>query len=94
MLQKILEFLTDKSERGKQRAMIDSFLRKEQEWRNKFKIITSQQKELKTIVRMHVEDLKKNSSAKPHVITRTVGLQAVLCPKKVNRVLINKCLFL
>jgi len=84
MFQKILEFLTDKSERGKQRAMIESFLRKEQEWRSKLKVIALQQKELKSIVKMHSDDLKKNSSAKPHIITRTVGLQAVLCPKKVS----------
>lgn len=56
---------------------------KEKFWRIKYASVTKQLKELKTILRIHRLDLKDDKNAKPHIVTRTVGLQAVLCTKRV-----------
>lgn len=80
----MLEVLTEKLGHGKHRKELQMILEREKVWRSKFTSLNRQCKELKTIVNMHVNDLKTNPNARPHIITRTVGLQAVLFPKKVN----------
>lgn len=62
---------------------------KEKFWRVKYASVTKQLKELKTILRIHRLDLKDDKNAKPHIVTRTVGLQAVLCTKRVIISLLN-----
>jgi len=53
-------------------------------WRTKFQILQLQLRELDSIVKTHNTELKKNGLARPHIITRTVGLQtnAVIIYKK------------
>jgi hypothetical protein len=80
----MLEVMTEKLGNGRHRKELQMILEREKIWRTKFSTLNRQCKELKTIVSMHMNDLRNNPNAKPHVITRTVGLQAVLTPKKVN----------
>lgn len=84
--------MTDTSDQGKLREKVDLLLRKEKIWRAKFELIHKQVKELKTVIKMHKEDLEKNPNAKPHIVTRTVGLQALVGEKKVNLFLNKICL--
>jgi len=84
--------LTEKSYFGKERSEIQLLKEREKHWRSKYFSLHRQFKEIKTIVKYHSNDLKTDAHARPHIITRTVGLQAVLCPKKVNK-LCNKNIF-
>ncbi|XP_026809941.1 uncharacterized protein LOC113551722 isoform X2 [Rhopalosiphum maidis] len=80
--QKIIEIMTERLYWGKDRYELQLLKEREKHWRTKYYSLNRQFKEIKTIVNIHKLDLKTNEYAKPHVITRTVGLQAVLCPKK------------
>ncbi|XP_025193382.1 putative uncharacterized protein DDB_G0282499 isoform X4 [Melanaphis sacchari] len=80
--QKIIELMTERSYWGKDRSELQLLKEREKHWRLKYCSLNRQFKEIKTIVNIHKQDLKTNEHAKPHIITRTVGLQAVLCPKK------------
>uniref|UniRef100_A0A2S2QUC7 Uncharacterized protein n=1 Tax=Sipha flava TaxID=143950 RepID=A0A2S2QUC7_9HEMI len=88
--QKMLEVMTEKLGNGRHRKELQMILEREKIWRTKFSTLNRQCKELKTIVSMHMNDLRNNPNAKPHVITRTVGLQAVLTPKKDSSVQSSK----
>jgi len=76
--------MTERLYWGKDRYELQMLKEREKHWRTKYYSLNRQFKEIKTIVNIHKLDLKTNEYAKPHIITRTVGLQAVLCPKKVN----------
>jgi len=82
--QKIIEIMTESSYFGKERSELQLLREREKHWRLKYFSLYRQVKEMKTIVNVHRQDIKNNEHARPHLITRTVGLQAVLCPKKVN----------
>lgn len=82
--QKIIEIMTEKSYFGKERSELQLLKEREKYWRLKYCSLNRQIKEIKTIVNVLRQDIKNNENARPHLITRTVGLQAVLCPKKVN----------
>ncbi|XP_016658730.1 uncharacterized protein LOC100575593 isoform X2 [Acyrthosiphon pisum] len=80
--QKIIEMMTQKSFWGKQRAELQALKKREKLWRSKYTLLDRQFKELKLVVNLHKQELKSNEYARPHVVTRTVGLQAVSCPRK------------
>ncbi|KAL5234072.1 hypothetical protein ACI65C_001482 [Semiaphis heraclei] len=80
--QKIIEIMTEKSYFGKERSELQLLKEREKYWRLKYCSLNRQIKEIKTIVNVLRQDIKNNENARPHLITRTVGLQAVLCPKK------------
>lgn len=88
--QKIIEMMTERLYWGKERAELQLLKEREKHWRSKYTSLNRQFKEIKTIVNLHKLDLKTNEHAKPHIITRTVGLQAVLCPKKEGSVKLPK----
>lgn len=82
--------MTDRYDRGKERADIKVLLEREQHWRKKYISLTKQMREIKAVVKLHNNELKSNSNAKPHLVQRTVGLQAVICTRKVNLLLCDK----
>lgn len=82
--QKIIEIMTEKLYLGKDRSELQLLREREKHWRLKYCSLNRQFKEIKTIVNVHKQEIKANENARPHLITRTVGLQAVLRPKKVN----------
>lgn len=69
---------------GKQRYKIQLLAAREKQWKNKYSFVSKQLKELAAVVKLHKTEIKDNISAKPHIITRTVGLQANLDLKKVK----------
>ncbi|XP_050533790.1 activating transcription factor 7-interacting protein 2-like [Daktulosphaira vitifoliae] len=83
--QKIAENITEKNKMGKERSEIHLLMQREKIWRMKYESLAKQVKELRTIINKHKADLRVNENAKPHIITRTVGLQAILCPKECLR---------
>ena len=83
--QKIVELLTDCKDWGKNRSELEVLKKKEKNWRLKYNLLVKQFNEMKTIVSVHQKESKSNEYARPHIVTRTVGLQAVSCPKKVNQ---------
>jgi len=80
----VCEYLTERCALGKEREEIRRIMKREQFWRQKYMQLNKEIDEAKSVVRLHKEDLKENINARPHVVTRTVGLQAVLCPRTVN----------
>ncbi|XP_015370580.1 PREDICTED: activating transcription factor 7-interacting protein 1-like isoform X2 [Diuraphis noxia] len=88
--QKIIEIMTERSYMGKERSELQLLKEREKHWRLKYCSLNRQLKEIKTIVNVHRQDLKNNEHARPHLITRTVGLQAVLCPKKESNMKLPK----
>ncbi|XP_050063186.1 uncharacterized protein LOC114122057 isoform X5 [Aphis gossypii] len=88
--QKIIEMMTERLYWGKDRAELQLLKEREKHWRSKYISLNRQVKEIKTIINLHKLDLKTNEHAKPHIITRTVGLQAVLFPKKEGSVKLPK----
>lgn len=85
--------MTDRYDRGKERAELKMILEREQHWRKKYASLTKQMREIKAVVKLHNNELKSNNFAKPHLVQRTVGLQAVICTKKVN-LLCDKIIFI
>lgn len=82
--QKMIEMMTERLYWGKERSELQLLKEREKHWRSKFCSLNRQFREIKTIINVHKQDLKTDEHAKPHLVTRTVGLQAVLCAKKVN----------
>ncbi|XP_060879430.1 general transcriptional corepressor trfA-like isoform X3 [Metopolophium dirhodum] len=80
--QKIIEMMTQRLHLGKDRSELHLLKEREKIWRSKYSSLDRQYKEMKTIVNVHKQELKSNEYARPHLVTRTVGLQAVLCPRK------------
>lgn len=76
--------MSEVSDRGKERTDIKILLEREQFWRKKYASLTKQMREIKAVVKLHNNELKTNKNAKPHLVQRTVGLQAVICTRKVN----------
>lgn len=72
--------MTERLYWGKDRAELQLLREKEKHWRSKYISLIRQLKEIKALINLNKPDLKTNEHAKPHIITRTVGLQAVLCP--------------
>lgn len=75
--------VTNAFDTGKQRYKIQLLMAREKQWKNKYMYLVKQVKELAAIVKLHAAETKDNINAKPHKITRTVGLQASLDVKKV-----------
>ncbi|KAL4148295.1 hypothetical protein QTP88_002569 [Uroleucon formosanum] len=80
--QKMIEMMTERLYWGKERSELQLLKEREKHWRSKFCSLNRQFREIKTIINVHKQDLKTDEHAKPHLVTRTVGLQAVLCAKK------------
>lgn len=76
--------MTNAFDTGKQRYKIQLLTAREKQWKNKYMFLVKQMKELAAIVKLHTTETKDNVNAKPHIITRTVGLQATLDIKKVK----------
>jgi len=70
---------------GKMCSDLQALKKKEKFWRSKYYLLERQFKEMMTIVSVQQKELKSNEFARPHIVTRTVGLQAVSCPKRVNQ---------
>lgn len=84
MIQNILaNIMAHNAGRNLDRKFFQSYISNQTEMKNHVKLLLLKVKELTIIVNKHKEDLKKNPFAKPHKITRTVGLQATP-PKRVN----------
>jgi len=77
--------MTERLHLGKERSELHLLKEREKIWRSKYSSLDRQYKEMKTIVNVHKQEIKSNEYARPHLVTRTVGLQAVLCPRKVNQ---------
>jgi len=80
----MIEMMTEKLHCGKSRSELQLLREREKHWRLKYISLNRQFKEIKTVVNVHKQDIKTNENARPHLVTRTVGLQALLCPKKVS----------
>lgn len=76
--------MTERLHNGKDRSDIQLMKEREKFWRTKYSSLHKQFKELQSILKIHMADIKVNKNARPHLITRTVGLQAVLSEKIVN----------
>lgn len=71
---------TEKGNMGEIRSKIQLLEYREKLWRDKFTSLSRQMKEVKAVLKMHMNDLNIDKLAKPHVFRRTVGLQAVISP--------------
>lgn len=80
----MLEVLTEKVGDGENRKEVQIIAAREKFWRTKYISLCKQFKELKTVIAMHRKELSTNPYAKPHIITRTVGLQSEFVLNKVN----------
>ncbi|XP_050429709.1 activating transcription factor 7-interacting protein 2-like isoform X2 [Adelges cooleyi] len=83
--QKIAENITEKNSLGKERSEIHLLMQREKIWRLRYESLVKQVKELKSIINKHKSDLKTDESARPLILNRTVGLQAILCVKEHTR---------
>jgi len=83
----ICSVLSEKYNIGEYRKSLQKLDNREKLWRAKFQSMCRQIKEIGSVVKLHNAELKDNIYARPHVITRTVGLQTnavILCSTKVN----------
>lgn len=80
--QKLTEMMTERLYWGKERSELQLMKEREKHWRTKYLLLNRQFREIKTIVNVHKKELKTNEFAVPHLVTRTVGLQATLCDKR------------
>lgn len=77
--------MTTINEAGKLRYKLQLLAAREKQWHANYLFVVKQLKELTAIIKLHASEVKENAGSKPHVITRTVGLQASMAdPKKVN----------
>eukprot|EP00102_Acyrthosiphon_pisum_P022823 XP_016660033.1 PREDICTED: uncharacterized protein LOC107883803 [Acyrthosiphon pisum] len=80
--QKIIGMMTEKSFWGNDRSELQLLKKRVKLWQSKYSLLDREFKEMKLIVNVHNQELKSNEYARPHLVTRTVGLQAKLCPRK------------
>jgi len=83
--QKVIEVVTESHGLGKNLSELLLLRKKEKFWRSIYSLLDRQYKEMKTFVSVHQQESKSNEYAVPRIDTRTIGLQAVSCPKKVNQ---------
>lgn len=69
--------MTEKFNIGNYRRDVQKLEDREITWRLKFELMSRELKELISVIHLHRAALKDNIYAKPHIITRTVGLQTV-----------------
>ncbi|VVC25397.1 Hypothetical protein CINCED_3A011025 [Cinara cedri] len=81
---KIMEYMTDRFNPGRMRSEIQAINNREHSWLMKYAILAKQMREIKAVVKLHTHELKLNKPSKPHLVQRTVGLQAVICSKEPN----------